>query len=112
MIARCATELGLCKPRSGINTAAYSARLRTVRRGNFPKRSTGPGEFVPQQVDQLAPASIEDAAVQSRLGTDVLAWLFDSSAGASRHIADLKLLDNDDRVALAQPRRDVDRYAS
>ena len=69
-----------------VHTSASRARLAGVGGIDFRQLTPLPGEFVPQELGQEAPALVEDALGEPSVGL--------------HHIADLELLDHDGAVAL------------
>ena len=85
-------EDGLRRARERIHAAARAARLAGIRGGYFDHRASGPGHLVPEHVGELAPAGVEDASGEAGVRLD--------------HVADLKLLEDDDAVALGVAARE------
>ena len=60
-----------------------------------------PSHFVLQLPPELAPALIQDGAIESSLLLDPFAVLFATAFGRPGHIANLQILNTDERVVLA-----------
>jgi len=56
---------------------------------------------------QLERAGVEDRAVQTRLGSDILPRLILGALARCRHVLDLQVFDTDNRVVFADVRRDL-----
>ena len=87
-----ALEDGLSLPARGIDVPARVAGLRAVGGGDLDEGSAERRGLVLQLLDEASPAGAEDAPREAVVRL--------------HHVADLELLDDDDRVALAESRRD------
>src|SRR5580692_9940561 len=88
-----ALEDRLNLPALGVDVPAGVACLRRVGGRHLDDGATERRGLVPELLDETPPAGTEDTPREAAVHL--------------HHVADLELLDDDDRVALAQPRRDV-----
>jgi hypothetical protein len=74
------------------DVATAGASLTGVMRGDGQQDAAVPSYFVLQLPPELAPALIEDRAIESSLLLDPFAMLFAIAFGRPGHIADLQIL--------------------
>src|SRR2546425_576496 len=94
-------EQGLLGTIFSTDMPADRARLRGVARINGDHLTTTPALFVFQHAPEHPPTLIENRLVQSRLRRNVLPWLLDGALCRCRHVLDLQVFDDDDRVVFA-----------
>lgn len=78
-----------------IHGSAVRTRLRRIFRVDQHKRAAPFFKLVAEDGGETAPSLVQDASVQPGLLRDFAAWLFDSAASRSRHVADFQFLHDD-----------------
>jgi hypothetical protein len=91
----------------GPSFATSSAGLGSSRRGDSHKLATGALSLVREESDELAPACVEDRAVESGLGGNVLARLRGRACSGSCHRGNVQVFDDDQIEVLDEPCRDL-----
>jgi hypothetical protein len=94
-----ADEDRLALAASGIHHTAGRARLRGVSGRNGDQHPAAFGKLVLQEGRELAPALLDDRAVEASLLTDVAPRPFDRALRARRHAGDLEVFDGDEAEA-------------